>query len=148
MTDSASVLLALYFYALQVQLRQMRQCVVSMQHKCLAVMMAWPGLAVQMFPCWHKLLIISVRKRHEPDEPAHVRVSLAALPRRTTLSRSCCCCCCCRVDLSPASYNCDNGACVCPAGTQECNGLCVDATSDLANCGRCGNVSGTGAAAV
>jgi hypothetical protein len=54
----------------------------------------------------------------------------------------CHCCCCC--PLSPGSYNCDNGACVCPAGTQECNGLCVDVTSDLANCGRCGNVSGAG----
>ena len=36
---------------------------------------------------------------------------------------------------------CDTGthACVCPAGLTECNGTCVDLTSDGANCGTCGH---------
>ena len=34
------------------------------------------------------------------------------------------------------------GACVCPAPTVDCNGVCVDPTTDAANCGGCGNRCG------
>ena len=33
---------------------------------------------------------------------------------------------------------CQRGRCVCPAGTTECSGVCVDTTSDPRNCGTCG----------
>jgi len=34
------------------------------------------------------------------------------------------------------------GACACPAPKVDCNGVCVDPTTDAANCGSCGNVCG------
>jgi hypothetical protein len=34
---------------------------------------------------------------------------------------------------------CRNSTCVCPSGLTDCNGVCVDLTSDSGNCMRCGN---------
>lgn len=39
---------------------------------------------------------------------------------------------------------CQNGACVCPAGTNDCDGTCVDLFTDASNCGGCGLVCGSG----
>jgi hypothetical protein len=36
-----------------------------------------------------------------------------------------------------------NGACVCPSPTIDCNGVCIDPTTDAANCGSCGNACGS-----
>ena len=41
---------------------------------------------------------------------------------------------------------CNGGRCGCPAGTSACGNACVDLTSSLQNCGRCGNVCPSGAA--
>ena len=34
---------------------------------------------------------------------------------------------------------CEDGTCVCPAGTTDCSGTCIDTSGDEANCGGCGN---------
>ena len=36
-----------------------------------------------------------------------------------------------------------NGACVCPSPTVDCHGVCINPTSDPANCGSCGSPCGT-----
>jgi hypothetical protein len=36
------------------------------------------------------------------------------------------------------------GQCLCPAGLQDCSGVCVDLTADRANCGTCGRACATG----
>lgn len=45
---------------------------------------------------------------------------------------------------------CDNGTCVapCAAGQDRCGGTCVDVRSNVANCGRCGNVCAMGLSCV
>lgn len=44
----------------------------------------------------------------------------------------------------PSDQSCVAGVCSCAAGTQSCNGTCVDTTSDAQNCGACGMVCGGG----
>ncbi len=38
-----------------------------------------------------------------------------------------------------ADQTCEQGTCLCPAGTTNCGGTCVDVATDARNCGRCGN---------
>lgn len=37
-----------------------------------------------------------------------------------------------------AGQTCHKGTCLCPAGTTNCDGSCVDLVTDAANCGQCG----------
>lgn len=41
-------------------------------------------------------------------------------------------------------YSCQNGTCVCPVPKTACGGVCVDTSSDPANCGSCGNACAPG----
>ena len=84
---------------------------------------------------------------------------------------ACCAGTCLQVDLDPSNCggcgvvcgpreSCQNGACCsvddparchqvdCPSGQSDCNGVCVDLSSDPLNCGACGFVCPTGTACV
>lgn len=39
----------------------------------------------------------------------------------------------------PATYICTAFGCLCPGGTVECDGVCLDTSADPANCGACGH---------
>jgi len=45
----------------------------------------------------------------------------------------------------PTGSTCQNGACMCPTGTQLCVDACVDVSTDSANCGSCGSACPAGA---
>src|SRR2546428_407411 len=38
---------------------------------------------------------------------------------------------------------CSQGVCVCPSGYTDCNGTCVNLSTDPSNCGACGNGCGS-----
>jgi len=42
-------------------------------------------------------------------------------------------------NVCPHGSTCQNGACMCPAGTTLCGNVCVDTTNDVNNCGACDN---------
>ncbi len=50
--------------------------------------------------------------------------------------------------LCPDGYRCENGSCEldfdCPSGWVECDGECVDLSTDVNNCGSCGQDCGPG----
>ena len=52
---------------------------------------------------------------------------------------------CCAVGATCATKG---GGCTCPAGQTECGGVCRDLTTDMANCGVCGNACAQGASCV
>lgn len=45
----------------------------------------------------------------------------------------------CPTVTCPASFTCSAGSCVCPAGTTNCGGVCVNTNTSDGNCGFCGN---------
>ena len=43
------------------------------------------------------------------------------------------------VKKCPTNANCEDGACVCPQGTEPCGDACVDLLTNRAHCGECDN---------
>jgi len=77
-------------------------------------------------------------RRPVPCRPRPLRAAIRARTSRRTKDN------CGGCGSSCGFWQCQGGACVCPAGDTFCNGSCVDEQKDATNCGACGNTCAAG----